>query len=66
MPAALLRIAAAIASVSKPWCAQNLLSSAAITARTMLRSIRSIGIHSRVAPLPSNSWVSVRGGAAKR
>ena len=42
-PWALRRIASSIACRSKPSCAQNLLSSPAIAARTMSRSIRSIG-----------------------
>src|SRR6185503_13587615 len=50
-------------------CEQNLLSSAAIEARTMSRSIRLIGIQSRVAPRPaktSPSMVKVIGGFTKR
>jgi hypothetical protein len=48
--------AASIASVSKPPWVQNLPSSAATTARIMLRSIRSIGTQVRAAPLERPTW----------
>jgi len=46
-----------------------LLSSPAIAARTISRSIRSIGIQSRLAPRPamrSPAMVAVSGGLMKR
>ena len=66
---ALRRIAASIASWSKPLCEQNLLSSPAIAARAMSRSIRSMLIQSRgdaAAGSRSPIWVKVIGGFTKR
>jgi hypothetical protein len=68
-PDALRFIASSIAVKLKPWCEQKVLSSAAIEARTMSRSIWSIGIQSRVAPRPatiSPIIVKVIGGLMNR
>ena len=66
LPLALRSIAFSIASASKPLWAQNLASSPAMTAATMLRSIRLSGVQLLSKPLGSMIIVSVIGGGTKR